>query len=367
MRFVPTNCIVPGTRLGQTLYGTNGEVLLRDGTMMKESYIEKLCAQGYNGAYIDDDISRDIEIRETISSELKNKTVKALKTMFIQIETHKSSSNTRDREIADMQSLVESIFNEISNTENLMVNMLDIKIFDDYTYYHSSNVTVLSMVLGIALNLKRNTIMQLGMAALFHDIGKVYISKDILNKAGKLTEEEFNEIKEHSTLGYRHLKDMLSVPPRTYVGVLQHHEKYDGTGYPHGFSGTDISLFGRIIAVTDVYDALTSDRPYRKGLFPSEAMEYIMANGGSMFDHNMVKLFSQKVAPYPIGTYVMLSDGREGLVAENYEECCMRPKIKVIKTPEGFVPEPYYLNLKDDAATYSITITGMDRGNASAG
>ncbi len=363
MRFVPTYCIVPGTRLGQTLYGTNGEVLLRDGTVMKESYIEKLCAQGYNGAYIDDDISKDIEIHEIISAELKNKTVKALKTMFIQIETNKATANTRAKDLAEMKELVESILNEITSTKDLMVNMLDIKIFDDYTFYHSTNVTVLSMVMGIAMNLKRNVIMQLGMAALFHDIGKVYISKDILNKNERLTEPEFSEIKEHSVRGYRHLKELLAVPPRTYVGVLQHHEKYDGSGYPNGVAGKDISLFGRIIALTDVYDALTSDRPYRKGLFPSEAMEYIMANGGLLFDHDLVKVFAQKVAPYPIGTYVFLSDGSEGLVVENYEECCLRPKIKIIKNKVKENVAPYHLNLKDDAQTYSITITGMDRGD----
>lgn len=362
MRFVPANCIREGMILGQTLYGPNGELLLRAGTAVKDAYIEKIKSYGYNGAYIDDDASKDITIHENISAELKNKTVNALKNMFIQIENKSVNQTSKIRDLQTMKSLIESIFNEISEHENFIVNMIDIKIFDDYTFYHSTNVTVLSLILGLSLGLNKQTLLDLGMAALFHDIGKVFVSKDVLNKTGPLTASEFDEIKTHSLRGYQHLKDVLSISPKSYVGVLQHHEKFDGQGYPHGISGTDISLFGRIIAVTDVYDALTSDRPYRKGLLPSEAMEFIMANGGVQFDYELVKVFAQKIAPYPIGTYVYLSDGKEGFVVENYEECCLRPLIKVMKDSSETLEHSYLLDLKSDMATFSITIKGMDRG-----
>lgn len=362
MRFVPTNCIREGMVLGQTLYGSSGELLLREGIVIKDSYIEKIKSYGYNGAYINDDISRDIDIHEIISSELKNKTVNALKNMFIQIERNTNNPASKIRDMQTMHGLVESIFNEISDHKNFMVNMIDIKIFDDYTFFHSTNVTVLSLVLGFALGLNKQTLLDLGMAALFHDIGKVFISKDILNKNGPLTDAEFDEVKNHSLNGYKHLKEVLSLSPKSYVGVLQHHEKYNGLGYPHGISGKDISLFGRIIALTDVYDALTSDRPYRKGLLPSEAMEFIMGNGGVQFDHDLVKVFAKKIAPYPIGTYVYLSDGKEGFVVENYEECCLRPKIKIMKEFSKTLRQSYYLDMKNDMTSFSITIRGMDRG-----
>lgn len=360
MRFVPAYCIRDGMVLGQTLYGPSGEVLLRNGTIIKDSYIEKIQSLGYNGAYVEDDLSKDIEVHEIISAELKNKTVNILKNTFIQIE--KKDSASKNKNIKKMKALVDSIFNEISSHDNFMVNMIDIKIFDDYTFFHSTNVTILSVVIGIAFGLEKKELLELGMSALLHDIGKVFIAKDILNKNGPLTDVEFNSMKDHPIKGYEHLKDVLSISTKAYVGVLQHHEKYDGQGYPHGKSGKDISLFGRIIAIADVYDALTSDRPYRKAMLPSEAMEYIMGSGGGQFDHELVKLFAKKVAPYPVGSYVYLSDKKECLVVENYEECCMRPKVKVIRDSTGILDEAYYLNLKNDPSTFSITITGMDRG-----
>ncbi len=366
MRFVPANCIREGMILGQTLYGPNGELLLRAGTVIKDAYIDKIKSYGYNGTYIDDDLTKDIEIQEIISAELKNRTVNALKNVFIQIESKGNNSAQNNRTLKTMKSLVENIFNEISEHKNFMVNVIDIKIFDDYTFFHSTNVTVLSLVLGLALGLKKRALLDLGTAALFHDIGKVFISKNILNKNGPLTADEFDEIKCHSSNGYAHLKDVLAISPKSYVGVLQHHEKFDGLGYPHGLVGKDISLFGRIIAIADVYDALTSDRPYRKGLLPSEAMEFIMGNGGVQFDHDLVKVFAQKIAPYPIGTYVHLSDGREGFVVDNYAECCLRPRIKIVKDSTGVLKQHYHLDLKNDITTFTVIISGMDRGDTLA-
>lgn len=359
MRFVPFNCIREGMTLGQTLFGPGGEVLLRDGTEFKDNYIDKLKGLGFNGVYIIDDLSKDIEVHEMVSMELKNKTTQAIKNMFIHVERSPNGAKIRPEDMDAVKDLLEMIFNELYSNRKHMVNMLDIKIFDDYTYHHSTNVAVLSLILGIAMGIPKNRMVELGMAAIFHDIGKVFVPKEILNKEGEFTEEEFEIMKEHSRKGYEYLKDFVKLPPRAYVGVLQHHERFNGEGYPQGLSGKDISLFARIITITDVFDALTSDRTYRKGLLPSEAMEYIMGNGGMLFDHEIVKIFAKKVAPYPIGTYVHLSDGREGLVVENYEECCLRPKVKVIQHEGVMLETFYYLDLKEDSATFSVTIKGV--------
>lgn len=190
------------------------------------------------------------------------------------------------------------------------------------------------------------------------DIGKVFVSQEILNKPDKLTEEEYEHMKSHSLMGYEYLKKRLDIPVVSYIGALQHHERYDGTGYPHGVEGTKISLFGKIIAVADVYDALVSDRPYRKPLLPSEAMEYIMGGSGTMFDTQIVNVFIQRVSPYPVGTSVLLSDGYVGIVVENYSDCCLRPKIKVIGHKTEKV-KPYYLSLKEDRSKLDVTIVGI--------
>lgn len=363
MRFVPAFCIRDGMTLGKTLYGPNGEVLLREGTYIKEAYIEKILQLGYSGAYIDDDLSQDIEVHEIISAELKNKTVNTVKNTFIQIERHGIESAAKS--LQDISELVERIFEDILSHKDFVVNMHDLKIFDDYTFFHSTNVTVLSVILGMAAGLDKKALLDLGMAALLHDLGKVFIPKEILNKVGPLSDDEFATMKEHPIKGYEHVKRVLSMSTRTYVGILQHHEKFDGGGYPDGKAGEEIALFGRIIAIADVYDALVSDRPYRKALLPSEAMEYLMGGGGGQFDYNLIKIFAQKIAPYPVGSYVYLSDGKEGLVVENYMECCLRPKIKVVKEAANMIDEPFYIDLQNDTSTLAITICGIGNGDIS--
>ena len=131
------------------------------------------------------------------------------------------------------------------------------------------------------------------------------------------------------------------------------YERYDGTGYPNQKAGTDISLFGRIVAIADVYDAITSDRPYRKGILPSKAMEYIMGGSGYHFDFDLISIFTRKIAAYPLGTCIKLSNGLIGIVVENYPDACTRPKIRLIdETSEGV----HYINLRDDFRNNNLTI-----------
>lgn len=348
MRFVPFGCVREGMTLGKTIFNQNGEVLLHKGTELKPGYLQKIEHLGFNGIYIDDEISNDIELESVVSDEVRNKTVKGVKDIYLTIENGK---NIDEKKISETNLLIENIIDDILANKNMMVNMMDLKIFDDYTFFHSVNVTVLSIVVGVAMGLNRLDLHKLGMGALLHDLGKVFVDKKTLNKPGKLTNSEFEELKKHAYLGYQYIKEKFNLPPTSYVAALSHHERYDGTGYPNALKGETINLFGRIIAVCDVYDALTSDRPYRKSMLPSDAMEYIMGNSGSHFDPNIIKLFLRKVAPYPIGTTVKLSNGLSAIVVENYEGWGTRPKVKIISK------EPYYIDLKSDPNARNITIT----------
>ncbi|PAB59985.1 HD-GYP domain-containing protein [Anaeromicrobium sediminis] len=356
MRFVPTFCLREGMIVGKKLYGNNGQILISENTEIRQSYIDKIKLLGFSGIYVEDNISKDIHIKNVIDEDLRIKTVKGIKEMFIESEKGNKISTPR---INEARLMVENIIENILENKNLMVNMIDLKTFDDYTFYHSVNVAVLSIVIGVALNLNKNELYKLGLGALMHDIGKVFIEKEILNKKEKLTDDEYVAIKEHSELGYKYLKENFDIPITSYVGTLQHHERFDGSGYPNGKSGKDISLFGRIISITDVYDALTSDRPYRKGLLPSEAMEYIMASGGSLFDPDLVKIFVKKIAAYPIGTCVKLSNNITAIVVDNFEYFVMRPKIKVLTDENGHMVEPYYIDLKNDKNYMNVTIVDI--------
>lgn len=356
MRFVPLNCIREGMILGENLYNSIGNLMLSRGQALTLEYIEAIRILNFNGIYIDDVISEDIEVINVISNKVKADSIKAIRDTFIYGEKEKK---IRKKDVNYAKIHIETIVDEILNHKELMVNMIDLKAFDDYTYYHSVNVAVLSIVIGVALGFSKKDLCALGYAGILHDIGKVFIDKNILNKPSKLTPDEFEQIKNHSIFGFNHLKDGYGVPFEACMGILDHHEKYGGSGYPASLKEDRISLYGRIIAVADVYDALTSERPYRKALLPSEAMEYVMGATETYFDPEIVKVFVRKVAPYPVGTCIELSNGLVGIVMENYEELNMRPRIRVFRDLEGDKEiEPYEINLSD-YETLNVTVTAI--------
>ena len=328
MRYITTSNLQPGYKLAQTLSTSNRTVLLRRGKTLTRTLIKKVDSLGYQGLYIDDDISEGLVIADVISSDLRAKTKNELQLLFVNVGNN-VTTNVR-KHIKTLKTLARDIVDEILRNRNTMVNLVDLRTFDDYTYSHSLNVTVLSIILGIAMGLNRDTIYELAIGALIHDVGKMFVAKDVLNKPGKLTPEEFVEIKKHSTLGYEYLSGNPEIPENSKAAALYHHERFDGSGYPAGFTGDSIPLFGRIISVADVYDALTSDRPYRKALLPSDAIEYIMGGYGTMFDPDVVNALTKKVAPYPVGTCVRLSTGDAGIVVKNFEETSLRPMVKLV-------------------------------------
>ena len=181
-------------------------------------------------------------------------------------------------------------------------------------------------------------------------VGKCDIG--IINADHALTEEETQLLRKHPELGADYLKGNYHFSTLVYAGVMQHHENYDGTGYPLGKSGEHIPLYARIIRLVEQYDNMVSLHRGRENLSPSDAMEYLMAGSGSLFDPKLVELFVEKIAVYPVGCEVELSNGMHGVVAKNFERFFLRPVVKVVETGE-------MLNLRDDPDTRSIIITKM--------
>ncbi|ADU26252.1 HD-GYP domain-containing protein [Ethanoligenens harbinense] len=349
MRFISVYCLRNGMTLGRDLYGKNGELLLGNGQVLQESYIERILALGYHGVYICDNLSGDIEIQETVNQELRMKAVTTVRDTFI---ITRAQGNVSDA-MENTKAIVRRMIEEILSHSNAMINMVDMKVFDDYTFFHSVNVTVLSLVMGVSLGFPESKLIRLGLGALLHDIGKVFIDKKILDKPGPLDDEEMEEMNKHAALGYEFLRDHSELPVTSYVAVLQHHERYDGTGYPYGLKGEEISEFARIIAVADVYDALNSDRPYRRAILASNAMEYIMGGSGTHFDPLCVETFVRKVAAFPLGTVVRLSNGMSAIVVRNYADCCIRPSVRVLSGEwQGRI-----ISLRDDHTLRNVTIS----------
>lgn len=352
MRYIPRNCIQPEAVLAKPILGANGEVLLNEGTAMKPVYINRLEELGIGGAYVNDPISEDLEIVGAVSDELRSYAIKNIFSLYSKASADRS--DTRDSAIAVMKT-AEMIVDEILEHGDVMLNIFDVKSYDSYTFFHCVSVTVLAIVMGIGSGLDRNDLVKLAYGALLHDIGKIFIPSVIINKPGRLTPEEFDIVKKHPYDGYAYIKKnfYLTVPEISAIAVREHHERVDGSGYPNGTKSERICHFAKILAIADVYDALVSDRPYRKGMFAVEAMDYILGGCGTMFDHELAAVFARKIALFPVGSSVLLSDGTVGLVMANYEGFAQRPLLKVFRRGEKLI-EPYFLNLRQGA--YDITV-----------
>lgn len=351
MRFVAAKDLSPGMIVGKTFYSNSMSVMLRKGIALSDTHIRAIHRINIGGIYIDDELTNDIPITPLIDDELKFQFAGEVKNIFTSVKS-KITPNSNN-----MEDIIKMIVEQISSRSHHVVNMFDLKSFDDYTFQHSIDVCILSVVVGIHKNLPFNQLYNLALAGVYHDIGKMFIDPRILNKKGPLTAEEFKLIKDHPALGADYIQKMNITRNDILQGVLQHHERHDGTGYPNALTGSKISLFGKIIAISDVFDAITSERSYKNAMQPSEAIEYIMSNASQHFDFELAKLFINSVSAYPVGTTIRLSNGLTAIVAENFQGFTLRPRVKVL--PEAPNMQPYYISLKDDPDAQCVTIINV--------
>ena len=339
MRFLTIDKVVPGSRLAKPLYGAQGIILLRENVILSEVILSRLKLNGYTGLYIEDEISEGILINDVVDEGLRLKTASRLERIVNQ-----------NGNLEDMKPLISEIVDGIIASGDVEINMNHLWGHHEYTYLHCVNVGILAVSIGIKLNLNRDNLIYLGTAGILHDIGKKYIPVDILDKQGKLSKEEYDLIKQHPVQGFDILADAMELSSVTRVGVLEHHERYDGSGYPRGLKGDEITIFGRILAVADTYDAMTSDRAYRNAFSASETVEYLMGTGDQLYDSHIIDVFIKCVTVYPVGTCVELSDGTQGIILKNYSDCVLRPMVRNIDTKE-------IIDLKNDSKYLNLCIS----------
>ncbi len=244
--------------------------------------------------------------------------------------------------VADAAPLVDEIKQSISRNPEAFLNISRLKNKDDYTYLHSVAVCALMIALAKQMELSEEDIKDAGMAGLLHDVGKMMIPEEVLNKPGKLTDEEFEIIKSHPQRGWEVLNHANGANAVALDVVLHHHERVDGTGYPEKISGDALTLFARMGAVCDVYDALTSNRCYKSGWEPSEALRKMAEWRNGHFDERIFHAFVKTIGIYPTGTLVRLKSGRLAIVTEQSEKGLLTPMVKAFfstKANEPIMPE----------------------------
>ncbi len=316
MRFKTIYSLQEGDIVASSIYDMQGRTVIAEGVPLTKKKIDRLNLLGFPGAYVNDEVSKDISIRHIIPPSLRTD----------------AANSVREGDIDKAIKLAEEIVDEILKDGFTALNMRDLRSYDDYTYLHSVNVAIYSCVLGIAMKLSHEDLDYLVLAGLLHDLGKYKIPKEILNKPSRLTKEEYNIMKTHSTKSYEILSERVDIPVQVKNAVLLHHENEDGSGYPQGLTGDELQPLVKIIHVADVYDALISDRPYKKGYSPYEAAEYLMGACGIMFDQKVVETFLNTVPLYPKGTEVLLSTGQRAVVLDNKGINNLRPIVRTMDT-----------------------------------
>lgn len=320
MRILNLENVAPGMVLGRPIYDGAGTILLAAGVELSPPYLKRLAELGYSQVYVETPESLDVEIRELMSDEMRRQSIQTVKRIF--------SAKSLDFEA--ISRLVDSIMDEVLATRGVILQLYNLKDRDNYTYQHSIDACCLGIGFGRRLQLDQVRLKKLAIGLLLHDIGKTTIPDEILNKPGKFTPEEYKRMQTHPMAGWNLLKDMDDLSPLSRAVVLQHHEKWDGTGYPAGLKGDEIHPFGQIGGIIEVWDALTSDRVYRPKFQPHEAMEYIMGSAGRHFSMDLVKKFLRCVPPYKLGATVELSTGEVGVVVSLDTENTMRPLVRLL-------------------------------------
>ncbi len=338
------NDLRAGMVLEKDIYASavGGLPLLRRGIAITEPFLDGLRKRGVFAVFIRENppprlTRRDPGLfvpreRPLLTKKLRTQAITSLEALFGSISRGEDLYAPTVKILQHIDEVVEQLVAAIGDDRAALVNISDLKAYDEYTFHHSLSVAVLAIAIGQYMGFDKAALNRLGKAAIMHDIGKTAVPLEILNKPAKLTPEEFDIVKTHSAAGYYYLVAQGIGDDPLRQGVLSHHERLDGTGYPHGLSGDEIPLLARIISVADVYDALTSHRPYRNPLGPAEAIEYIMGGVGTAFDYDIVDSFIKKVRLYPVGSYVELSSGKVCVVLDS--ENHLRPVVRALDTSE---------------------------------
>ena len=360
-KFMSTRSLKDGMKIDQSIMDRNGRALICRGTILDEYMISSMLKMGVMGVYIGDgedgEDAEEISIPPAVKETIEKNTVADRAKVQLKQSVKKRVeegiqflyNNTDSAEFTDAtNNIAGDLMKAIQDNDAIAVDIDALKVSDEYTFKHSVDVAAMAMVVGRQQGLSDREIYEIGVSGLLHDVGKSKIPNEVLNKKARLTDEEFSVMKQHSLFGYRILEGKNDISDVVRLGVLQHHEKINGKGYPLGVPEEKISPFARILSVVDIYDALVTERPYKKAFTKRDAVEMLMAMTDEL-DILAMRSFLESVLLYPVGSLVQLSNGEKAKVVANSPESILRPKVVGITTGKVY-------DLANDLKCASIVI-----------
>lgn len=332
--------VKPGMRCAHCIEDRLGRHLVHSGAELNEFVIDKLRQMGF--VYLDILVPRPSEEKNKkpqiserariaiqrerrpdppkvqLGNQIKSRITRGMELMY---------TDSRPEVLFDVSNrIADELLGAIRQNNAVALSLVELETSDEYTFNHSVDVGTISMVIAKNLKCSVKTIRELGVTGILHDIGKTRVPPEILNKPGRLTDDEFEAIKKHSLYSYEMIKDIDGLSDNVKKGVLEHHEKIDGSGYPLGLLGDGIVTYAKILAVADIYDALCTARPYKKGYTPRESVEMLSAMTDQL-DINILNAFFSSVILYPVDMIVKLSNGEEARVVRNNRKLITRPVV----------------------------------------
>lgn len=352
MRMVSTMECKPGMRLGKAIYSSNGQTLLNDRMELTDSMIQRLNRMGYDYLYIDEPHTDDIYIEDSISMETRMALRLSLERIINQVATNPVALIDGRMSVSRLcWESISMVVNDLKNPHDDTIMLINVNSPSSdkevgHFIQNAINVCVFATKIGISQGFDGKDLMAFSIGALLHDIGMLRLSNDILQKPATLTRGEYDHVKRHCELGFDMLKNEPGIPMTAALCALMHHERIDGSGYPHSLVAEEIHPFARWIGLIDAYDAMTNPRPYRRAMLPHEAMEVLYANAGTLYDYDKVELFRKKLAIFPVGLSVLLSTGEQGIVSKVNPEFIQRPVVRIFKDAYGHtLRQPYEVDL----------------------
>ena len=341
-KFISTRLLKNGMRIDQSIVDGTGRALIARGAFLDDFQIDYLQSKGVNGVYIreGEEDPQDMVIPLYTQEVIQKTRVEDPKKVSLSESVRKRVgegiqylySNTEEGNFKEASDNIASqLMDAIFENEAIAVDVDMLKVSDEYTFKHSVDVATMSMIIGRQYGLDKKEIRDIGIAGLLHDVGKSKIPNSLLNKPGRLDENEFELMKQHSLFGFQILKEKHEFDETIMRGVLQHHEKIDGSGYPLGVSREKIHPYARILAVADIYDALVTERPYKSAFSGREAVEMIMAMTQGL-DMKAMTSFLESVILYSVDSIVRLSNGEYAKVVSNTPKYPLRPKVVGIQS-----------------------------------
>lgn len=363
MRFKPIDRLKENEILAENIVNINNQILLKKDASMNSKNIERIKNMGFKSLYVknpEEEVFLEEEVKDIIDPFIRKKAVFDMKEC---VDNFYSTISKQRQQLAygdsgqalldSLDKISTSLIDEILNSEELKISIMDIKSEGNYLYEHAINTSVLAIMLGAKLGYSTKDMRNIAIASMLLNIGYKNLEPTLYDHEGTLSDAQWLEMVQHPKFSFDILSNNTHFNAHIKSIVMQHHERLDGSGYPAGLMGSEIHPHAKLVMIADVYDAMTSDRPFRHAYPHHEVVEYIMGNAGTLFDFDLANMFSRCIILYPAGSYVLLSNGLKAVILRNHASHPLRPIVRTFKAGKIDSSSAGYIDLLE---TRNLTI-----------